>query len=144
MTSCHVVLPDGLGFLAVQVDDVGSLCRAHFTEAPMGIEIPFEHFMQAPVRFDGTSFQKAIWRVLLTIPTGETRSYKWVAEQAGFPAAIRAVANAVAANPLAVRVPCHRVIRSNGALGGYAWGVQRKEKLLCWEKISDNANICKI
>lgn len=78
----------------------------------------------------GTSFQLDVWNALITIPEGETRSYKELAKQIGKPKAVRAVANAVGANPIAVLVPCHRVIRSNGHIGGYRWGIELKVKLL--------------
>ena len=90
-----------------------------------------------PVRpaldFSGTDFQIAVWNRLSQIPLGATMSYKSVAEAIGRPRAVRAVANAVAGNRLAYLVPCHRVVRSNGALGGYRWGVDLKSALLDWE-----------
>lgn len=78
----------------------------------------------------GTPFQKKVWKVLQTIPSGETRSYAWVAKKMGKPKAVRAVANACGANPLPVIVPCHRVIRSDGTLGGFTGGIAKKKKLL--------------
>jgi methylated-DNA-[protein]-cysteine S-methyltransferase len=79
-----------------------------------------------------TSFQKSVWRILLTIPAGEVRSYAWVARKIGRPGAVRAVGSAVGKNPLAPDVPCHRVIRSDGSLGGYSGrgGVRTKRALL--------------
>ena len=82
----------------------------------------------------GTPFQLEVWRTLRTIPPGQTRSYREVAAAAGRPAAIRAAANAVAANPVAWLVPCHRVIRADGSLGGYRWNPARKEAMLAWER----------
>lgn len=82
----------------------------------------------------GTRFQQLVWAALVAIPTGETRSYAQVAEAIGRPRAVRAVASACARNPVAVVVPCHRVIRSDGGLGGYAYGLAIKEHLLAVER----------
>lgn len=79
---------------------------------------------------DGTDFQKRVWAELLKIPSGQTRSYAEIAESIGHPNAYRAVANACGANPVAIAVPCHRVIASDGQIGGYGGGVARKRKLL--------------
>ena len=78
----------------------------------------------------GTPFQRRVWQTLLEIPRGETRSYRWVAEQIGRPEAARAVGQAVGTNPLAIVVPCHRVVASDGGLGGYGGGLALKETLL--------------
>lgn len=80
----------------------------------------------------GTGFQKKVWRALLEIPKGKVITYKELAKKIGKPKAIRAVANAVAKNPMAPRVPCHRVVRSNGSLGGYSGkgGIKTKLTLL--------------
>ncbi len=78
----------------------------------------------------GTPFQRLVWSYLKTIPKGEVRSYAEVARAIGSPKAVRAVANACGANTEAITVPCHRVVCSNGKLGGYRWGVARKEALL--------------
>lgn len=83
----------------------------------------------------GTKFQRDIWYILKTIPAGKTWSYKQVAQEYGNVNAVRAVANACGANRLAVVIPCHRVIASDGKLGGYRWGEDIKEKLLQREKI---------
>jgi methylated-DNA-[protein]-cysteine S-methyltransferase len=85
----------------------------------------------------GTKFQRAIWQQMLAIPYGETRSYKWIAEKLGHPTASRAVANACGKNPLPIIIPCHRVIRSNGELGGFSMsgGVEIKKKLLALEGV---------
>lgn len=82
----------------------------------------------------GTEFQKKIWEKLLEIPYGETRSYKWLAQQAGTPNGYRAVGGANGKNPIPIIVPCHRVINSDGSLGGYSGGVWIKEWLLKLEK----------
>lgn len=78
----------------------------------------------------GTPFQKAVWQTLMKIPYGECRSYSDMAEKAGCPKAVRAVANAIGANPLIMLVPCHRVIRKNGQLGGFSEGLIIKKLLL--------------
>ena len=78
----------------------------------------------------GTAFQRRVWEALRGIPYGETRTYAQVAEMIGEPRAARAVARACAANPVALVVPCHRVVRSGGALSGYRWGIERKRALL--------------
>ena len=80
-----------------------------------------------------TDFQQQVWNAIQQIPYGELRSYKWIAEQIGKPKAVRAVGNAVGANPVSILIPCHRVIRSNGALGGYGGGIERKRQLLVLE-----------
>lgn len=87
---------------------------------------------------EGTSFQRGVWKALEAIPYGETRSYREIAERIGQPKAYRAVGMANNKNPIAVFVPCHRVIGSNGKLVGYAGGLDVKEKLLGLEK--QNAN----
>jgi AraC family transcriptional regulator of adaptative response/methylated-DNA-[protein]-cysteine methyltransferase len=78
----------------------------------------------------GTAFQQRVWRALRDIPAGGTATYAEIAVRIGAPSAARAVAGACAANPLAVAIPCHRVVRSDGGLSGYRWGVQRKRALL--------------
>ena len=77
-----------------------------------------------------TAFQSRVWDALRDIPYGQTRSYAQIAEAIGEPRAVRAVARACATNPVAVVVPCHRVVRNDGALSGYRWGVERKRALL--------------
>jgi AraC family transcriptional regulator of adaptative response/methylated-DNA-[protein]-cysteine methyltransferase len=83
-----------------------------------------------PLDIRGTAFQQRVWRALREIPRGETRSYTEIARRIGKPTAVRAVANACASNPVAVVVPCHRVVQTNGSLAGYRWGVNRKAALL--------------
>ena len=87
-----------------------------------------------PLDVRGTAFQEAVWRELRAIPPGETRSYAQIAAAAGNPRAVRAAGSANGANAVAVLVPCHRVIRSDGSLGGYAYGLEIKRKLLAREK----------
>ena len=81
----------------------------------------------------GTAFQLAVWEALREIPPGQTATYTEIAARLGMPTSARAVAQACAANPLAVLVPCHRVVRSDGGLSGYRWGVERKRALLARE-----------
>jgi AraC family transcriptional regulator, regulatory protein of adaptative response / methylated-DNA-[protein]-cysteine methyltransferase len=94
-----------------------------FIEAPKtGLDLPLD------VR--GTAFQQKVWQALREIPSGSTVSYADVAERIGAPKAVRAVAQACASNTIAVAIPCHRVLRNDGSLSGYRWGVQRKSALL--------------
>jgi AraC family transcriptional regulator, regulatory protein of adaptative response / methylated-DNA-[protein]-cysteine methyltransferase len=94
-----------------------------FIEAPkLGLDLPLD------VR--GTAFQRRVWQALRKIPVGETASYAEIAKRIGAPRSVRAVAQACAANALAVAIPCHRVVKSDGGLSGYRWGVERKRALL--------------
>jgi AraC family transcriptional regulator of adaptative response/methylated-DNA-[protein]-cysteine methyltransferase len=86
--------------------------------------------LELPLDVRGTAFQLRVWRALGEIPLGRTASYAEIAERIGQPSAVRAVAGACAANPVAVAIPCHRVVRTDGALSGYRWGVERKRALL--------------
>ncbi len=87
-----------------------------------------------PLDVGGTAFQQAVWAALRAIPAGETRSYAQLAAAVGRPAAVRAAGTACGDNRLAVLIPCHRILRSDGGLGGYAWGLERKRALLDREK----------
>src|SRR5690606_9167522 len=89
-----------------------------------------------PLHVKGTNFQVAVWRALLNSGSGDTLSYSDIALQIQQPDSVRAVANAVGANPVAMLIPCHRVIRKSGALGGYRWGVQRKQAIRFYEHIA--------
>jgi AraC family transcriptional regulator of adaptative response/methylated-DNA-[protein]-cysteine methyltransferase len=93
--------------------------------------------VKPPIHLRGTNFQITVWRALLKIPGGAIVSYTDIAQSIGKPEAVRAVANAVAQNPIAFLIPCHRVIRKTGALGGYRWGVARKKAMLAWEAAND-------
>jgi AraC family transcriptional regulator, regulatory protein of adaptative response / methylated-DNA-[protein]-cysteine methyltransferase len=90
--------------------------------------------LDLPLDVQGTAFQRRVWLALRSIPAGETASYTQVAAQIGSPKAVRAVAQACASNRIAVAIPCHRVVRADGALGGYRWGLERKRKLLELER----------
>jgi AraC family transcriptional regulator of adaptative response/methylated-DNA-[protein]-cysteine methyltransferase len=87
-----------------------------------------------PIDVRATAFQWRVWRQLRAIPYGETRTYQEVAAAIGKPTATRAVARACATNPVALLIPCHRVVRTDGSMGGYRWGIERKEKLIASEK----------
>ena len=89
---------------------------------------------RVPLDIRGTVFQRRVWDELRRIPRGETRTYRQIARAVGAPEAVRAVGSACGANPVALVVPCHRAVRSDGGLGGYAWGLGRKKKLLALEK----------
>ena len=100
-----------------------------FVEAPAtGLDLPLD--------VQGTAFQERVWRALRRIPAGATVTYREIARRIGAPRAVRAVAQACASNALAVAIPCHRVVRSDGALSGYRWGVERKRALLSREAAS--------
>lgn len=86
--------------------------------------------LELPLDIRGTAFQQRVWQELRSIPTGETRSYSQIAAAIGQPEATRAVARACATNHIAVIIPCHRVVRQDGEMGGYKWGLQRKAELL--------------
>jgi AraC family transcriptional regulator, regulatory protein of adaptative response / methylated-DNA-[protein]-cysteine methyltransferase len=90
--------------------------------------------LDLPLDLQATAFQLRVWEELRKIPYGETRTYSEVAQAIGRPAAVRAVANACAANPAVIVTPCHRVVRSDGGLGGYRWGIERKKALLKHEQ----------
>ena len=83
-----------------------------------------------PLDIRGTAFQQKVWNTLRTIPAGATASYADIAREIGQPNAVRAVAGACAANAIALAIPCHRVVRTDGSLSGYRWGVERKQELL--------------
>jgi AraC family transcriptional regulator of adaptative response/methylated-DNA-[protein]-cysteine methyltransferase len=94
-----------------------------FVEAPrVGLELPLD--------LRGTVFQQRVWQALRQVPAGQTVSYAELAQRLGMPQGARAVAGACAANPVAIAVPCHRVVRNDGAISGYRWGVERKRALL--------------
>jgi len=91
--------------------------------------------LDLPLDVRGTAFQHRVWRALREIPPGVTATYAEIARRIGAPRAVRAVAGACAANPLAVAIPCHRVVRTDGGLSGYRWGLARKRELLARESI---------
>lgn len=87
-----------------------------------------------PLSLSGTEFQQKVWKTLLEIPFGEKVTYKDIALRLGMPKAVRAIGTAIGQNRIALLVPCHRVVRSTGALAGYRWGIERKKTLLEWEQ----------
>lgn len=94
-----------------------------FIEAPeLGLDLPLD--------IRGTAFQQRVWAALREIPVGATATYSDIARKIGAPKSVRAVAGACAANALAVAIPCHRVVKSDGSLSGYRWGVERKRALI--------------
>jgi AraC family transcriptional regulator of adaptative response/methylated-DNA-[protein]-cysteine methyltransferase len=105
-----------------------------FIEAPTaGLDLPLE--------IRGTAFQEKVWRALSEIPAGSTVSYSDLASRIGTPKAVRAIATACASNRIAVAIPCHRVVRRDGDLSGYRWGVERKRALLQREASARKSNV---
>lgn len=119
------------------VEDGGGL-RELVEGALTAIERPLAA-RELPLDVAGTAFQEAVWRELRKIPVGETRSYAEIAAAIGSPKAVRAVGTANGDNHVAVLIPCHRVIRSDGSLGGYGGGLERKRKLLAAEGLHEVA-----
>jgi len=163
MTIQYAIVPSPLGRLLVAATARG-LCAVRFGESALELErelreefsaaethrddAALQPYLQAllaslrgenvtvdlPLDVRATAFQKKVWDALREIPSGETRSYSEVARAIGDPKAVRAVATACASNPVALAVPCHRVVRSDGELAGYRWGIDRKKKLLHQEQ----------
>lgn len=106
-------------------DWAAALCE-HLSGVRPGLNLPLDVL--------GTAFQHRVWSELRRIPYGQTRTYAQVAQAIGRPSAVRAVARACATNPAALVIPCHRVVRSDGSLGGYRWGIARKETILAKER----------
>ncbi|HKD81417.1 MAG TPA: bifunctional DNA-binding transcriptional regulator/O6-methylguanine-DNA methyltransferase Ada [Candidatus Angelobacter sp.] len=155
----YTVQPTELGKLLIATTERG-VCAVRFGESDAALLREFKHDFDAaeiirddeglapiagqirqllagtagalniPLDIQGTAFQQLVWETLRKIPSGETRSYAEVATAIGRPKAVRAVANACASNPVALVVPCHRVVQKNGSLAGYRWGVKRKKVLL--------------
>lgn len=113
--------------LGEQVETVRAILRGESTTA-------------LPLDIRATAFQRRVWQALEAIPRGATKSYGAVAADIGHPKAARAVARACAANPVAIAIPCHRVVREDGSMGGYRWGVERKKKLLSLEAAAEASN----
>lgn len=159
-TTIHwAVVPTSLGDMLVAATDKG-VCRLSFAEGREALEARFPNaelveggadfanllaqvvaaveapgdYAHIPIDVKGTAFQEAVWRELRRIPAGETRSYAQIAAAAGKPSAVRAAGSANGANNVAVLIPCHRVIRTDGSLGGYAYGLDIKRELLARER----------
>ncbi|MEO6981750.1 MAG: methylated-DNA--[protein]-cysteine S-methyltransferase, partial [Edaphobacter sp.] len=111
----------------------GAFVASQLSEHPLAATFPLD------VR--ATAFQQRVWKALQAIPRGETRSYREIACELGRPTAARAVGTAIGSNPVAVVVPCHRAIHSDGSLAGYHWGVERKKKLLAAERGSEPSTL---
>ena len=112
------------------------MCIRDSSQVVAAVEAPTQGFDHIPIDVKGTAFQEAVWRELRRIPAGETRSYAEIAAAVGKPKAVRAAGSANGANNVAVLIPCHRVVRSDGSLGGYAYGLPIKDELLRREKAS--------
>ncbi|APZ99405.1 bifunctional transcriptional regulator/O6-methylguanine-DNA methyltransferase [Sphingopyxis sp. QXT-31] len=117
-------------FPAAELVEGGEDFEALLKEVVAAVEAPVHGFDHIPIDVKGTAFQEAVWRELRKIPAGETRSYTDIAAAVGKPTAVRAAGSANGANNVAVLIPCHRVVRSDGSLGGYAYGLPIKEELL--------------
>lgn len=153
------VVPTSLGAMLVAATARG-VCRLSFNEDETALQVRFPHaelvqggtefegllatviaaveapgyHLHIPLDVKGTAFQEAVWQALRRIPPGETRSYAQIAAEVGNPGAVRAAGSANGANNVAVLIPCHRVIRSDGSLGGYAYGLEIKQRLLDKER----------
>ena len=155
----YTIASCNLGYLLVATTDKG-ICAIKLGDTPVElIKILAEEFNQAtiirddssykhwietilsfiagkksnpnlPLDIRGTAFQQQVWQALQNIPYGETTTYTEIAKEIGKPKATRAIGNACGANPIALIIPCHRVVRSDGSLGGYRWGIERKQKLI--------------
>ena len=148
----HVTIPSPVGPLHATVED-GRLCRLKFDDGRTPgrdadriglaekVGAYFDGDLDALAGLDlalaGTAFQRAVWEALRKIPAGETATYREIALAVARPGAVRAVGNAVGSNPVAIVVPCHRVIRTSGALGGFGGGLDRKRWLLAHEGARD-------
>jgi len=110
------------------------VCDRLFQSLEAGLNGP-QNISQGPIalHLKGTNFQLQVWRALLKISLGDLTTYQGLAQAVGKPKAARAIGNAVGKNPVGFLIPCHRVIRGNGELGGYRWGQDRKAMLLGWE-----------
>ena len=142
---CRVTLGDNAATLEADLRREFDAARVHqekggrlegFVEAILSYLEGREPHLDLPLDIRATAFQRRVWQELQRIPFGETRTYSEVAKAIGDPNAQRAVARACATNPVALVIPCHRVIREDGALGGYRWGAERKEALLERERSS--------
>ena len=141
---CAILLGDAPGLLedelrsrfpAAQLEHAGAGFSDTVARVITLIDEPSGGFT-LPLDVRGTAFQQRVWAALRRIPHGTTTTYSALANQLGMPKAVRAVASACAANPVAVAIPCHRVVRQDGALAGYRWGLERKKALLARESES--------
>ena len=139
---CSVRLGDSAAQLEKDLRDEFAAAEIQKTDGPLAgaVKQILDHLsakkprLELPLDIRATAFQRQVWEALRAIPYGETRSYGDVAREIGQPKAVRAVARACATNPVALVIPCHRVIREDKSLGGYRWGIERKRRLLQEEK----------
>lgn len=160
MPHVHAILPSPIGALTLLANDTGLAALLWENDNPARVKLEhgrkddrhpvlretarqldayFAGRLRAfdlPLDFTGTAFQKTVWAALLTIPFGQTRSYGQIARQIGKPNAMRAVGAANGRNPIGIIAPCHRVIGANGALTGFAGGLEAKKRLLALESAS--------
>jgi AraC family transcriptional regulator of adaptative response/methylated-DNA-[protein]-cysteine methyltransferase len=122
-------------FPAAQMNEPDAQTNSFLSRVIAGIESPAQP-IEVPIDIAGTAFQQKVWRALRNIPRGSTTTYAELASAIGHPSAARAVGTACGANPVAVVIPCHRVITSDGRISGYRWGVERKRLLLEREAIA--------
>jgi len=110
----------------IEADQEGTagIAKRIFTHLPMG---------ELKVHVQGTTFQVKVWEALLSLDPGQVTTYETMAQRVGDPSALRAMGSAIGRNPVAFVIPCHRVIRKSGELGGYRWGLDRKREILDWE-----------
>jgi len=152
---CYAIARSYLGWVLVVATERG-ICKIDFDDSPkvlhakLNVEFPeadlqendpalkaalaflenSQRSLEIPLDLQGTPFQQRVWTTLQNIPLGSTASYTEIATQIGKPTAARAVAKACAANQVAIIIPCHRVVRGDGNLAGYRWGVERKQAIL--------------
>jgi AraC family transcriptional regulator of adaptative response/methylated-DNA-[protein]-cysteine methyltransferase len=138
---CSVKLGDGVELEKLLAEEFSEAELEHDPKALPEVRKMILEFLagdaslaKVPLDIRGTVFQRKVWEQLRRIPAGETRSYQQIARAIGAPRAVRAVGSACGANPVALVIPCHRALRADGSLGGYAGGLERKEKLLRIEK----------
>jgi O-6-methylguanine DNA methyltransferase len=124
LSGISFIKPSGTGYKS------GSVPKAFLKELALYFQGSNDSFNQEVMFLSGTEFEKSVWMALKEIPFGETRSYKWIAEHIGNPGAVRAVGQALSKNPIPIVIQCHRVIESDGSLGGYSGGVNIKVRLL--------------
>lgn len=146
---CALILDDDIEVLRQAL--YAEYPQAEYTENPQALAKTLEQvlpYIEAPTQVSnlpldipkGTAFQQAVWQALCEIPLGQTSSYKELAERLGRPKAFRAVGGACGSNPVAVLVPCHRVLTTDGRLGGYSLGLDRKKVLLAREGVRPHTN----
>lgn len=125
------------GPCAIGVNDEGiyELCFLDEVAEKLLPTHPLFEGADIPFSLKGTPFQIKVWEALLQIPRGETRTYADIARAVGSPKAVRAVGSACGKNKIAFLIPCHRVVASDGKLGGYRWGLERKKAMLAWEAL---------